>query len=75
MRTWLPWMLLAFSALLIAAMPWRRPDPRHQFIFRLISSMEEGDPAEPKADSIAEVHQLGRGTAAGRPHRSGSSGV
>lgn len=32
----LPLALLAFSVILVALMPWRRPHPNHQFILDLL---------------------------------------
>lgn len=71
MRTWLPWILVAVSVLLIVAMPWRRPDPHHVFIFGLVANLDENI-AEPVNHSTVEVQQLGHRTAAGSTdHSSG----
>jgi hypothetical protein len=36
MSNWLPWALLVFVALVLAAMPWRRPHPNHEFMLHML---------------------------------------
>lgn len=36
MSNWLPWALLVFVALVLAAMPWRRPHPNHEFMLHTL---------------------------------------
>ena len=43
MGTWLPWALLAFVAILVMAMPWRRPDPHHEFMLKMLQLLEQDD--------------------------------
>jgi hypothetical protein len=38
-----PLALLAVFVVLLAAMPWRRPHPNHQFILELLRSQWEGE--------------------------------
>ena len=41
MGTWLPWAFLVFVAILLIAMPWRRPHPNHEFILAMLRLLEE----------------------------------
>jgi hypothetical protein len=43
MPTWLPWALLVFAATILAAMPWRRPHPNHEFMLQLLRLLEDDD--------------------------------
>lgn len=44
MSNWLPWALLVFVALALAAMPWRRPHPNHEFMLHMLQHLgDEGD--------------------------------
>lgn len=44
MSNWLPWALLVFAALVLAAMPWRRPHPNHEFMLHMLRLLgDEGD--------------------------------
>jgi hypothetical protein len=36
MSIWLPLAMLALVVLLLAAMPWHRPHPNHQFMLELL---------------------------------------
>jgi hypothetical protein len=38
---WLPWALLVFIAVVLAAMPWRRPHPNHEFMLHMLRLLEE----------------------------------
>ena len=40
----LPLALLALLVVLLAAMPWHRPHPNHQFILELLRLLEEDEP-------------------------------
>jgi hypothetical protein len=40
----LPFALLAVFVALLAAMPWRRPHPNHQFMLELLRLLEEHEP-------------------------------
>lgn len=40
MRTLLPWICLTGCFIAIAAMPWRRHDPHHDFILGLLHNLE-----------------------------------
>ncbi len=41
MRTLLPWICLSFCVIVVLAMPWRRPDPHHDFILNLLHQLED----------------------------------
>lgn len=43
MSNWLPWALLGFVAVVLAAMPWRRPHPNHEFMLHLLKLLENED--------------------------------
>ena len=43
MPSWLPWALLGFIAILLAAMPWRRLDPNYEFILQMLRLLEDED--------------------------------
>ena len=45
MGSWLPWALLVFVAILLMAMPWRRPDPHHEFMLNLLQLLKQDDSA------------------------------
>jgi hypothetical protein len=51
MSDWLPWSVLGFILLLIAAMPWQRPHPNHEFMFRMWASLEDASFKEDSDDS------------------------
>jgi len=40
---WLPWALLGFVVIVLAAVPWRRPHPNHEFILHLLRLLEDQD--------------------------------
>src|ERR1019366_10281100 len=44
MSTWLPWALVVFFVILLAAMPWRHPHPNHEFMLNLLRLVEDEDP-------------------------------
>ena len=58
----LPFALLAVVVVLLAAMPWRRPHPNHQFILELLRLLEEDEQTN-SCDSPLTHPQL---TAAGQ---------
>jgi len=37
----LPFALLVFLVVILVAMPWRRPDPNHQFMLELLGLLED----------------------------------
>jgi hypothetical protein len=37
----LPFALLVFLVAILVAMPWRRPDPNHQFMLELLRLLED----------------------------------
>lgn len=43
MSNWLPWALLGFVVIVLAAMPWRRPHPNHEFMLNLLRLLEDED--------------------------------
>lgn len=63
MRNWLPWILLTTCLAIIAAMPWRRPDPHHEFAFHLVRNLPE------EQSATGEEHDIGPGTSSGSPDR------
>lgn len=73
MRTWLPWICFAFLVLVVVAMPWRRPDPHHEFMLQLLSNLRD-DSLTPEASlgTLSEVDTIEHRSAAG--HTNGSSG-
>lgn len=36
MSDWFPWAVLGLLVLLLAAMPWHRPHPNHEFMLKLL---------------------------------------
>lgn len=68
MRNWLPWILLCVYIVIIAAAPWCRPDPHHEFALQLIRNLPE-DPA------TGEEQQIGTGTRTGSPDRNIGTGI
>lgn len=76
MRNWLPWACIAVSLIAVAAMPWRRPDPHHEFIFHLLTNLEdESATVGSSRGASSEVDSLGHRTAASNSHRSSGLGV
>lgn len=78
MRNYLPLAILVLVALLFAAMPWRRSDPRHDFMLEMCKRLAEGGPACVRAGEFAaskEVRQSGHWTAVSDHHGTGSSHV
>jgi hypothetical protein len=45
MRNLLPWISFAASLIVVAAMPWRSPDPHHEFIFHLLTNLGDDSTA------------------------------
>lgn len=43
MADWLPWALLVFVTLVLAAMPWRRPHPNREFMLHKLRLLEDED--------------------------------
>ena len=43
MSNWLPWSLLGFVVIVLAAMLWRRPHPNHEFMLHLLRLLEDQD--------------------------------
>ncbi len=39
MQQWLSLTMLALVALLVGTAPWRRADPKHEFIFKLLMNV------------------------------------
>jgi hypothetical protein len=79
MRQSLPLAILAVVAFLLMAMPWRRNDPRHEFMFELCKRLAEGVPACTRFDTdipgSEETHSSGYRTAAGHHHGAGGPHV
>jgi hypothetical protein len=45
MSNWLPWALVVFFVILLAAMPWQRTHPNHEFMLDLLRLLEDEDAA------------------------------
>jgi len=76
MRNWLPWACIAMSIVVVAAMPWHRPDPHHEFILHLLTSLgDDSADSESSHGATSEVDSLEHRTAAGNTHRSSGLGV
>jgi len=45
MSNWMPWALVVLFVLLLAAMPWRRTHPNHDFMFDMLRLLEDKDDA------------------------------
>ncbi len=56
MPRWLPWALLALFVLLVAAMPWRRPHPNHEFALRQWARLREDLTEEPPDNGSKEIN-------------------
>lgn len=41
MSEWLPWALLVLVVMVLAAMPWRRPHPNHEFMLHMLRLLED----------------------------------
>jgi hypothetical protein len=52
MPNWLPWALLGFFAILLAAMPWRRLHPNHEFMLQMLRLLEDEDKITSSSSSI-----------------------
>lgn len=71
----LPIAILLFVAVCLAVMPWRRTDPRHEFIFDQLKSLFEPDPAT-EAENPAPAEELsGYRSAVGYHHSTGGTDV
>ncbi len=75
MPKWLPWALLAVAVLLLAAMPWRRPHPNHEFMLRQWSRLSEDTHEQPPPTSGSKEINRATLAAASRPDRTGSAHV
>lgn len=53
----LPLLLLAVVVILVAAMPWRRPDPHHQFMLELLKSHLEDEQYMHDSPSVSGAHR------------------
>ncbi len=73
MPRWLPWALLVLLVLLVAAMPWRRPHPNHQFMLEQWSRLREDLPEEPPDKHSRRVPDGEHVAAAGHHHGAGSA--
>ena len=36
-----PWVLLGIVALIVGAMPWRRPHPNHEFMLKMLQLLQD----------------------------------
>lgn len=72
MADWLPSGLLAFVTIILAAIPWWRPDPNHEFMLDMLRLLKDEDSeasgsssgTETPARSITQSSQL----PIGHPH-------
>ncbi len=76
MRTLLPWICLIFCLIVVSAMPWRRPDPHHDFILHLLHELED-EPQVTEASGVTapEAALVEHHTAAGNTDRHSGSRV
>ena len=56
MNNWLPWALLIFVVMVLAAMPWRRPHPNHEFMLHMLGLLEQDDSDPPSLSSSTSGH-------------------
>lgn len=76
MRTLLPWICLAACLIAILAMPWRRPDPHHGFIFDLVHHLgDDSEVIDTSGVTAPEAALLEHHTAAGNPNRRSGSRI
>ncbi len=75
MRQWLPWAILAVLALLVAVIPWRKPDPKHEFMLYMLRNVAAGEAAPTLPEPLARerTDNLGHGSGAGRGDGAGSA--
>ena len=72
MWNWLPWALFGSVAILLAAMPWRRPHPNHEFILQMLRLLMDED-----TKTMSSLSSIGRpatidtedGTLSSHPHK------
>ncbi len=70
----LPVAILLFVAVCLVVAPWRRSDPRHEFIFEQLRMLSE--PEASVAESPAAAEELsGYRSAVGHHHSAGSADV
>ncbi len=70
----LPLAILLFVAVCLAVAPWRRSDPRHEFIFEQLRTLSE--PEATAAESPAPAEEMsGYRSAVGHHHSAGSPDV
>ncbi len=69
MPKWLPWALLVVVVLLVAAMPWRRPHPNHEFMLEQWSRLREDLPEDRRVPDGGNI------PAAGHHHRTDRTGL
>ncbi len=43
MHDWLPWAMLLVIVLLLGVAPWRKIDPKHEFIFSMLDNIAPPD--------------------------------
>jgi hypothetical protein len=55
MSNWLPWALCGLLIILLAAMPWRRVHPNHEFVLQLLRFLENEDAAD-RGGSFTVAH-------------------
>jgi hypothetical protein len=73
MRTWLPSIYFLAFVLVVGAMPWHRPDPRHEFMLQLLSSLRDDSLTSEASPGLhTEVDSIEHRSAAG--HSNGGSG-
>ncbi len=58
MSAWLPWAVVVVCVLLVALIPWKRPDPKHVFMLQMwgrLTEDESPDSADTKQGDAATV--------------------
>jgi hypothetical protein len=77
MRQWLPWAILVVLALVVAVIPWRKPDPKHEFMLYMLRNVAAGEAAPVFPEDLARerTHTIEYGTGAGHHHGAGGTDV
>ena len=57
----LPLALLALIVVLLAAMPWHRPHPNHQFMLELLRLLEEDEPTNSRDSPLTHLQSSAAG--------------
>ncbi len=75
MRQWLPWAILVLLGFAVAAVPWRKPDPKDEFVMAMLRNLANQRTLTFPEDSAEERPDIEYRTSAGRAHSAGSTHV